>query len=145
MQRDRLERAADILEAQATVLSFMEHFDYGNAEAAAGLFTEDGVWHRGDGLVRGKGMLVDLINRRDRNLVVRHLISNIRSEWLNEDRILIHAYVTLLSQRSETTPQQFPLPFDGVAGFGRYEDELHRSDGRWLIARKKTVTELKKK
>ncbi|MBR0706983.1 nuclear transport factor 2 family protein [Bradyrhizobium liaoningense] len=145
MQFDTLDHVADVLGAQEAAVSFMAHFDYGEADAAAWLFADDAVWQRNDGAVRGKDMLIDLINRRDRAIVVRHLISNLRSDWRGADCVIVHSYVTLLRQRSDAVPQQFPLPLEGVAGFGRYEDELRKTNGRWLIAKKTTVTEFKKK
>lgn len=139
----KIERAVDEAQAVAAAVAFMSHFDGGDADAAAALCADDAMWHRLDGPVQGKAELIRLIKSRDPALIVRHVISNFRTEWKGADHLILRSYVTLFKHRAANGAPALPVALEGVSGFGRYEDELMRSGGSWLIKRKTSVSEFK--
>lgn len=125
------------------VLEFMARFDAGDAAAAAALFAPDGRWQRADGLLQGREALEQLIRARKPATVVRHVLTNLRTEVVAEDRAVVRAYVLLFKHETAGGAPAFPVPLDGVAGFGRYVDELRRTEDGWLIEAKSSVSEFK--
>lgn len=129
---------------ESVVLDFMAHFDAGDASSAAALFAPHGRWHRADGVLQGREALVRLIGARKPNTVVRHVITNLRTRLMAENHAVVSAYVLLLKHESIVGEPNFPVAFEGLAGFGRYVDELRLTDQGWLIESKTSVTEFKR-
>lgn len=128
---------------ELVVLDFMAHFDAGDAASAAALFAPDGRWQRADGLLHGRDALVRLIEARTPNVVVRHVMTNLRTQVVNTDRAVVSAYVLLFKHEASGVEPVFPVPLSGVAGFGRYVDELRRTEQGWLIEAKSSITEFR--
>lgn len=129
---------------ERVVLDFMAHFDAGDAASAAALFAPDGRWQRADGLLQGREALERLIKARKPSTVVRHVMTNLRTQVVTEDRAVVSAYVLLFKHEAASGEPVFPVPLDGVAGFGRYVDELRRTDQGWLIEAKSSIAEFKR-
>jgi hypothetical protein len=115
--------------------------DFHDPDLYVSTFTQDGVLDYGSGLVKGREAIKEVINRMPnpaataglRPAAARHNISNIvikvdgnqaagRSYWFHY---------------SNDNPQRRGV-FDG---FGHYEDELVKIDGKWLFTMRKICNE----
>lgn len=138
-------RAAAHVECELVVLDFMAAFDAGDAEAAVELFSPDGQWNRIDGPVNGRDELVSLIRSRSPAVMVRHVITNVRTNLTSESTATVNSYVMLARHQSSTgSIESLPVPFEGLAGLGCYVDELKLIDGRWKIVKRYSRSEFKR-
>jgi SnoaL-like domain len=115
--------------------------DFHDPDLYVSTFTQDGVLDYGSGEVKGREAIKDVITRMPspakaeglRPAAARHNISNVvikvdgnkaagRSYWFHY---------------SNDNPQRRGV-FDG---FGHYEDELVKIDGKWLFAKRKIYNE----
>lgn len=132
------------LACQASLMTFMAHFDADEFEAMQQWFAPDGVWVRADGTLRG---LIELrawcAARKPGHLFVRHLISNLRFEALPDGRVRIHSYVTVYRHDGQPGDAR-PAPMNGPALVGRYTDDLVLHEGRWKIHHKSVQADFKR-
>jgi hypothetical protein len=147
MTDPRLAYAVDRAEIQDLQARYLFALDWFDADAYADCFTEDGVLDWALGIVEGRetiraeahGMpkalaayFADDGSGRPKRL--RHYITNIVVQ-IAGDRATGQAY---WMETSNDTP-------DGsarIGGFGHYQDELHRVNGKWLFSRRKIFNEL---
>lgn len=133
--RDR----AEIEDLQARYMFALDWFD---AEAYAATFTEDGTLNWARGTVTGRdaireevrGMRAQLApyygdDGSGKPVTLRHFITNI-SITVNGDAATGRSYWYEVANNG---PGHTPK----IGGFGHYEDELRRVDGRWLFASRK--------
>ena len=103
---------------QASVMSFMAHFDADEFDALQALFAPDGTWVRSDGTLRGMADLQAWIARRQPGRIfVRHLISNLRFEALPDGRVRAHSYV--VAYRHDGEPGEGDERVVGIDDDGR--------------------------
>jgi hypothetical protein len=131
------------LDCENVVLRFMAHFDAGEYEQMTSLLAPDGVWHQMDGDIRGPGELVPRLSKRPAGVLVRHVITNLRTEILTTESAVVHSYVTVLRHDFPGAIQP-PAPLLLPLAMGRYRDELVRSQGRWQILNKKIMLDFKR-
>ena len=119
---------------EEVVVRFTAHFDAREHEQMEQYFATDGVWSRRDGDIRGIEQLRASMAKRASNNVVRHVISNLRSQLLSADRAVVDCYVTVFRHvfaDGEKSPAPMGLPFV----MGSYRDELVRqTSGEWKIS-----------
>lgn len=128
---------------QASVMSFMAHFDADEFDAMQALFAPDGTWERSDGTLRGLADLQAWIARRQPGrILVRHLISNLRYEALPDGRVRVHSYVVAYRHDGNSGDPR-PAPTKGPALMGRYTDDLILHEGRWKIHHKSVQMDFK--
>jgi len=137
--RDR----AEIEDLQARYLFAL---DWQDADAYAATFTPDGVLDWTGGVIRGRDAIraealkmretfakVDAANAPRRPSRLRHLTSA--------------AVIRIDGDRATSTIEWFEIDNDGkkrypaVTGYGHFEDELRRVDGKWLISNHKIYNE----
>ena len=99
------------------------------------LFTDDAVLNVGKPL-EGRAAILASVMRRPDELRSRHVISNITIDVLNPDQARGTAYLTLYRYLGKAALQRDPIPFDGPAAIGHYEDRYQRSAGSWLFQRR---------
>jgi hypothetical protein len=115
--------------------------DFHDPDLYVSTFTEDGVLDYGTGEVKGRQAIKDVIARMPapapsaglRPAVGRHNISNIVLK-VDGNRAVGRAYWFHYSNDTPTRGSVFD-------GFGHYEDELVKVNGRWLFSRRKIYNE----
>jgi len=139
--------AGDRAEIQDLQARYMFALDWQDADAYAATFTEDGVLDWAGGVVHGRdairkevqGMRANFAKHEQadaptRPARLRHFISNVVLEF-DGDRALGRAYWFELNDDNRDR-----RPY--VSGYGHYEDELRRVDGKWLFSRRKIYNEM---
>jgi uncharacterized protein (TIGR02246 family) len=142
-QSDALQKVLDKAEIEALVVRYVTALDTLDADAYAGVFTEDaefdvtGTVHKGRPAIRK--IVSDLQASRARNEAagtpsqkLYHVMSNTSVEVLDATTARHHSYAQTVRAAENG---QF------IVGFmGRYEDVLVKRDGRWLIQSRKLVS-----
>ena len=130
---------------ERTVLAFTRGFDLGDAEAMARHFAPDGVWRRQDGDIAGLAQLAGFMRARHPGTFVRHVLSNLITTRLAEDRAVVDSCVTVYRRDFPGAPS-LPAPMTGPQLVGRYRDELARdAHGAWRLARREVHIDFKQK
>ena len=129
---------------ERAVLEFTHGFDLGDFDAMARHFAPDGVWQRHDGDLVGLEALARFMRARHPGLFVRHVLSNLRTTVLSEDRAVVDSYVTVYRCDFADAPR-LPAPLAGPNVVGRYRDELTRNACGWQLARREVRIDFKQK
>ena len=132
------EDRAEIEDLQARYLFAL---DFHDPDLYVSTFTEDGVLDYGSGDVKGRQAIKDVIARMPKPAVVagkraaaaRHNISNIVIKVEGNTAKSISAWFHYSNDNSERRGV-----FDG---FGHYEDELVKVNGKWLFTKRKIYNE----
>jgi 3-phenylpropionate/cinnamic acid dioxygenase small subunit len=132
---------------ETTLVRYSIGLDTFDPEVYASAFTEDaeftmeGKVYRGREEIAGiiKGMktgraerLADKDPANDPPPIMHHVMTNAVIDIVSADRALHHCYWMTVSGGPELNSFR-------VAAEGRYEDELVKRDGKWLIHRRKIV------
>jgi SnoaL-like protein len=138
---------ADRVEIQDLQARYMFALDWQDADAYSATFTEDGVLDWAGGIVRGREAIRKevvsmraMFARREqgdapaRPARLRHFITNVVLDF-DGDRATGYAY--WLELNNDNRPR---YPY--VGGYGTYEDELRKVNGRWLFSRRKIYNEV---
>jgi hypothetical protein len=100
--------------------------DRGFYEESATLFSEDGIWVRGEGPVHTRTGILASLRRRPPERLSRHFVSNIVVTLKNENEAEATAYfVALHGTRIEGAAAKLPVPVaagDLVYRFERYSE-----------------------
>jgi len=115
--------------------------DFHDPDLYVSTFTEDGVLDYGSGDVKGRQAIKDVIARMPnpapvagrRAAAARHNISNIVIK-VDGDKAVGASYWFHYSNDN-------PDPRGVFDGFGHYEDELVRVNGKWLFSKRKIYNE----
>jgi len=124
-----------ITQCQRLALAFGKHVDYGEAEAAAALFTEDCVFERRGEVLRGRDALVATQRAHGPNRVTRHhcltpvvtLIDSDTAEGVTYFVLYRHVF-------AEASPG--PAPLSGPEVVGDYVDLFKRTPQGWRISKR---------
>jgi len=141
------DRTADRVEIQDLQARYLFALDWQDAEAYAATFTEDGVLDWAGGIVQGRpsireevrGMRAtfekkEKVDAPVRPARLRHFISNVVVDF-DGDRATSRSFWFEFNNDSRDR-----RPY--VGGYGHYEDDLRRVDGRWLFTRRKIYNEM---
>ena len=139
--------AADRAEIEDLQARYIFALDWQDAEAYAATFTEDGVLDWAGGIVRGRES-------------IRSEVRNMRAAFAKKEaadaprrparlrHFTTNAVLTIDGDRATHISYWFELDNDGrdrwpyAGGYGHYEDELRKVDGRWLYTRRKIFNEV---
>lgn len=112
--------------------------DFGDPEAYASTFTEDGVLDWGDGEIKGREAIADVVGSNGppeaegdsdlRPAAGRHNITNIVVR-IDGDTAVGRAYWFHMGNDNPEREAQ-------LNSFGHYEDEMRKVDGEWLFSRR---------
>jgi hypothetical protein len=94
MALSREARRAIEWDCAATVLRLFGAMDALQYDRVAGAFTPDGVWHRAGKALRGRAQIVAAMNERPMDRLVRHIITNVVVDVVDERRATGSCYVT---------------------------------------------------
>lgn len=146
-QSAALQNYVDRQAIETTLVRYSTGLDTFDPDIYASAFTEDAEFSMEDQVFRGReeiagiitGMLADREARRadedpanDPPPSMHHVMSNAVIDITGPDTALHHSYWMTVSGGPE-------LYSFRVAAQGRYEDELVKVDGQWLIHRRKIV------
>ena len=125
---------------ERAVAEFTAAFDLGDFDGMARVFAEDGVWKRQDGDVVGMSQLRNLMDARPAALLVRHVLSNLRTTFSSATEALVDSYVTVYRHDSASSR---PAPMNGPNLLGRYRDRLSLRGDEWKLAGREVVVDFK--
>jgi hypothetical protein len=139
--------AADRAEIQDLQGRYMFALDWQDADAYAATFTEDGVLDWAGGVVHGRdairkevqGMRAafekhETADAPTRPARLRHFIANVVLDF-DGDHAIGRAYWFEVNDDNRSR-------WSYVSGYGHYEDELRRVNGKWLFSRRKIYNEI---
>lgn len=129
---------------ESVVVDFTVAFDLGDVERMAQLFAEDGLWERRDGEIAGVAQLRHFMATLPPGMVVRHLLSNLRTSALSPTNAVIESYVTVLRHDFPEQPNM-PAPLNGVNLMGRFRDELRLGQHGWQLVQRAVVVDFLQK
>ena len=135
MDEDR--RRAIEWDCTRTLTGFINALDAGDYETMAGLMAENGVWVRPGGDAVGPAGLLEAMKDRPRDLIVRHVVSNVLIDVIDEDNATGITYLTVYRHRGPP-PQDGPARLAGVHMVGVSYNRLVRESGAWKISEKRT-------
>ncbi len=116
--------------------------DFGDPDLYITLFTEDGILDIGNGEIRGRKAIRDVIAKMPNTRTTenglrpasgRHNISNIVLK-VNGNKATGRAYWFHYSNNN-------PERRGGFSGYGHYEDDLVKVNGQWLFAKRRIYNE----
>ena len=120
-----------------TLTRFINALDAGDYETMAGLMAENGVWMRPGGNAIGPAGLLKAMKDRPRDLIIRHVISNVVIEVIDEDNATGITYLTVYRHHG-APPEKGPAPLTGAHMVGVSHNCLVREPGGWRIREKRT-------
>lgn len=120
-----------------TLTGFINALDAGDYETMAGLMAQNGVWMRPGGDATGPAGLLEAMKDRPRDLIVRHVISNVLIEVIDEDNATGITYLTVYRHHGPP-PQDGPARLAGIHMVGVSYNRLVRESGAWKISEKRT-------
>lgn len=139
--------AADRAEIQDLQARYLFALDWQDADAYAATFTEDGVLDWAGGVVQGRdairkevqGMRAsfekhEAADAPTRPARLRHFITNVVLDFDGDHAIGRAYWFELNDDNRDRRPY--------VGGYGHYEDELRKVDGKWLFTRRKIYNEM---
>ena len=107
------------------------------------LFASDGIWKRADGEVRGVAQLRTFMASRPQGIVIRHVLSNLRTTLLDDERAVVDSYVTVYRYDFSDVPS-LPAPLVGPDLVGRYRDELVCEADVWKLKVREVMVDFKR-
>ncbi|HTM95420.1 MAG TPA: nuclear transport factor 2 family protein [Croceibacterium sp.] len=129
---DHEQRAVIEAECARLPLLYAKYADNGDHAALAGLFAENATYGRPfqpDDPLRGRGSIQAMF--RDRKpILVRHIVTNVIVEVIDERHAKGTSYLTMLSNHASTQPPQEA----GGLYVGDFEDQYVRTDEGWKFA-----------
>jgi 3-phenylpropionate/cinnamic acid dioxygenase small subunit len=146
-EKTALQNYVDRQAIETTLVRYSTGLDTFDPDVYASAFTEDAEFTMEDKVYRGreeiagiiKGMktsraerLADKDPANDPPPIMHHVMSNAVIDIVGPDKALHHCYWMTVSGGPELNSFR-------VAAEGRYEDELKKVDGQWLIHRRKIV------
>lgn len=120
-------------DCEKLLIRYMQALDDRKYEVLAGLFAEDGVWHRQGKELRGPAMILATMKDRPLKELRRHAVTNCLVSIQSDDRAEARSYMTVWAGDTDavgTRPVTIKAPFRvGVA-----TTRFVRRNNRWRIA-----------
>ena len=126
--RDAIRRTCEQL-----AIEYARAIDFRDYDNFVELFTEDATLALGK-TIQGKANIARLLSGRPDELRSRHVMTNIFVDVISETLARGIAYLTLYRHIGEESLQAEPVPFDGPAAVGHYEDVYTLAGQEWKIA-----------
>lgn len=134
---DDASRRAIEWECAQVLTRFINALDSGDYETMASLMAPDGVWNRPSGDTVGPDGLLEALKDRPRDLIIRHVISNIVIDVVDENRADGITYLTVYRHDGSALVKDIaPLKGPHMVGVS-YNRLVRKSDG-WRILEKRT-------
>jgi len=130
----------DVLACERAVLRFTAAFDANDLDGMLAEFASDGIWERQDGVVRGHGGLRTLMAARPQDLLVRHIVTNLRVAPAGPEAATCISYVTVYRHDHGGSK---PAPLGPPSLVGIYHDALRKAGQTWLLSGRSVSVDLK--
>jgi SnoaL-like domain len=113
--------------------AFAYHVDHRDFQAAAALFTEDGVFDRGGDVMTGRAEIERVISQRPLLQITRHLCANTHFLEVDAEHVTSIDYFTLY--RFEGADGSLPVRVANLVplAIAEYRNELVRTKSGWLF------------
>lgn len=115
--------------------AFAWHVDRHEYDNVIALFTSDAIFYRPDRMVTGHVELRAMLDARPKDIVTRHLCTNIRLDKISSREIQGRCYITLISAPLKDGRADGPK----VALTGVYHDRFLRTRDGWRIIERRAV------
>lgn len=127
------------------VYAYVRELDLGNLSAAADFFAENGSLARPmspDQVIRGREAIRASLLTRPRELLTKHLVTNIMIEVESRDTASGISYITMIAT---VPPQGAQPPFlsAGPVYFGEFQDRFVRERGVWKFLERRGSIQMK--
>lgn len=120
------------------ILRFARLLDAYDYEGVLRLWTDDGVMSALGRDHTGHPGLRDWMNRREKDLICRHFVSNIMIDVIDENRAVGNSYASAYRIRGWRGRE--PGPMNAPSYVVEYADSFRRDPERgWLIARREVI------
>ena len=93
-----------------------------------------GIWDRDGELLKGPPSVSEVVANMPRNMVMRHVFTNISIEVTDETHARGMAPSTSYGSRGGAASATLPLPLDGPTRMGDYICDFVREGDDWRIA-----------
>ena len=113
------------------IVGFANHIDRSEYPQVVALFSPDAVLQRRGATMHGSGEIEAFLHKRQRDVVTRHLCTNMSIQVLGEDCAEGSAYVLFFSAQAKPGTD-FPLPAVAPAVV-EYHAHFRCEEGRWRI------------
>jgi hypothetical protein len=113
-----------------TVLGLFAAMDDLRYDDVAAAFSAEGVWHRAGLALRGRDAIVGAMHERPVDRVVRHVVTNLLIEVLDDARASGRCYVTAYAGPAGDGPPTIKAPWLLLTATHRFEPHGER----WLLA-----------
>ena len=107
-------------------------------ESLAGLFGVDGEWVRGGKPCVGAGEIMQSLNERPADIVIRHLLTNVDVSALGPDSAEGVGYFLVYKAKGDGGLPPLPAPLVAPEMVAEVHDRYQRRDGEWRIKQRKT-------
>jgi hypothetical protein len=140
LERIEIERACERL-----IYAYVRALDVGDLGAAADHFAEHGSFARPmapDKVIEGREAIRTALLTRPKDLLTKHLASNVTIEVLNRDEARGLSYLTMISA---TPPADGAAPHVSAAPvyFGEFRDRFVRERGVWKFSERRGSIQMK--
>lgn len=123
-------------ECRDLITALVHHYDHGEAEQAAALFVEDGLWVKSQVPYQGRAAIISSFAAQPAPLVLRHFTSNILVTVHDERRAsAVTYYLAFVGQRIQTNPDA-ELPLELPGSLGEWNDSFVATPEGWRFTRR---------
>jgi hypothetical protein len=117
----------------------IDQFDY---DAVIKLFTEDGILDRWGNAIQGHEALRQWLDARPRDIITRHVCSNVLVERVSPSEARGTTYFTFYGA-SRTDGNEI-LPLNGPTMVGEYHDHFVLTEGGWRLRKRSVLPKFKR-
>jgi hypothetical protein len=118
------------------VTRFYNALDASRYDDLVDQFAPDGIWKRQGEELAGRDVILAAMQARSDTQVIRHVVTNIEINVVDEDNASSAEYVTIYRHDSGEKLDG-PAPLDGPGVIFLYQDKLIRTGDGWKIADKR--------
>lgn len=122
-----------VVQLSQRLLTLIAYLDNRRYEDVASLFTPTGRWLRQGRWFEGRQAILATLHSRPKDMLVRHVLSNILVTECNEGHARVDAYMTAYRQLEGKRPELFSI--------NTVDTIFQLLDGQWLIAEQQMVRE----
>lgn len=110
--------------------------DHDQADTAAGLFLPNGVWVRSGVAHQGRDAIVRSFDRGGKTVVVRHIVSSMLIDVVDEDHASGVTYYLAFANRDPGLAPDAVRRLEAPASLGEWHDSFERTAQGWRFARR---------
>jgi 3-phenylpropionate/cinnamic acid dioxygenase small subunit len=132
-EMEQITRDAIQRECEQLAIEYARAIDFRDYDNFVELFTEDATLELGQ-KIQGKATIAKSLTRRPDELRSRHVITNVFVDVISETRARGMCYLTLYRHIGNESLKPEPVPFEGPAAVGHYEDTYQLTEHGWRIA-----------